>query len=98
MGGFDDQVFGGVDKSALPLGIIAPKNKNEVLLGFGEAMDDGVGKEFPTLILMGTSLMGPDGEGGVEQKDALLRPRFEVAGAGHVFTQVGFYFFVNVLE
>ena len=65
MGGLDNQVSAGINESAFSLGIVAPKNEDQVFFFFGQAVDDSVGKKFPTFILVRTGLMGPDGEGGV---------------------------------
>ena len=79
MGGLDDQMFFSIDEGAFSLGVVAPKDEDEMIPRLGETVNDGVGKEFPTLVLMRACLMGPDGEGGVEQEDALLGPVSQVA-------------------
>lgn len=98
MGGLDNQMFGGVDKSAFSLGVAAPENENEVFFGFGQTVNDGIGESLPALVLMRTGQMGPNSQGSVEKENSLLGPAFKVARPWHFHSQIGFDFFVNIDE
>lgn len=96
MRGFENEMFVGIDDLAFVLGIAAPKHKDEILPVLGELLDGGVGEFFPTLFLVGTSLVSDDGKGSIEQQNSLFGPVSEVAGLGDGFVDVGFEFFEDV--
>lgn len=89
-------MFLGVDKGTFSLSVVTPEDKNQMVFGGGEAVNNGVGKLFPAFILVGAGLMGANGEGGVEEKHPLLGPTLEVAGLGEIKAEIGFYFFVDI--
>ena len=60
-------MFLGVDKGTLSLSIVTPENENQVFFAVGKVMDDGVGKLFPTFILMTTGLVSSYRESSVEK-------------------------------
>lgn len=86
VGRFDHAMACGVDEGAFLLRIGAPEDEDEVLASGGEGVDDGIGEGLPALALVGAGLVGLDGEGRVEQQDALIRPSEEV---GHVAEFLG---------
>ena len=77
--GGEDEMFGGVDDGAFVLGVFAPEQKYQVLFFVGEGFDGGVGELFPALFLMRSGGVGANGEGGVEEEDALFGPIIQVA-------------------
>ena len=96
IGGFNDQMFGRINEGAFSLGVVAPKNEDQVFFFFGQPMDDSVGKKFPAFVLVRTGLMGADGQGGVKQEDALFGTVLETAGSRGCFTKIGVDFLINV--
>ena len=91
-------MFFAVDDGTFVLGIFAPEEKDQVLFVVGEVFNRGVGEYFPALALMRAGLVGPDGEGGVEQKHPLLGPVGKVAGLGHGLADVGLKLLEDVLK
>lgn len=79
VGGLENEVFMSVDKRAFALRIAAPEHEDEVLPPGVERLDSGIGQFFPTFVLMAPGAMRFHGQGGVEEKNTLLRPRTEVA-------------------
>ncbi len=75
-----------------------PEDKDH---GFGpgvERTDDTIGEEFPAMPSVGKGCVCANGEYGVEQQDALVRPGEEVPVVGDVPPEVGVKFFEDVVE
>lgn len=65
MGGFEQEMFGGIDDDAFFLSISSPEDKNQIFFLLRQNFDDGVGETLPTLVLVGTGLMRPDCQSGI---------------------------------
>ncbi len=57
----------------------SPKEENDTLLEFGNPFNDPVSKFFPTFVVVGSGLIGPDGQDRIEKKYTLVGPFFQVA-------------------
>lgn len=63
-------------------GRFAPEHKNDSLAFFRNRSDDVVREPFPTFLGVRIGLGLENGQNGVQQKDALFRPRRQVAVFG----------------
>lgn len=88
-----------VDGAALPLSVGAPEQEDEATGVVVQPGHDRVGELLPAPVLMGSGLVGADGEHGVEQQHALLGPPGEIAMArmNEAFYVCG-QLFVNVFQ
>ena len=98
MGRGEDKVARAVYHRAFLLRVAAPKQENEVFALRRQPCDDRVGEGLPALSLVGTRLVGADGERGVEEQNALLRPAAQTAALGRAAAGVGLYFLKDVLQ
>src|SRR5258706_13198238 len=78
MRALQNQVFPGIDKSALFLRVAAPEHEYQALAFTVEHVDDGVGELLPTLVLMAARFPGLHAERCIEQQHALFRPMDEM--------------------
>ena len=86
----EHQVLGLVDECPLGDGVAAPEKEDESRALLAQCLDGGIGEGLPTVALVAASLMGTDGEGGVEEQHALMGPATEVATAlGEINTEIG---------
>ena len=68
-----------VDELRFGYGIAAPQEEDDAAAPFGKGSDGGVGKGFPSMPLVRSSLVGAHGEGGVEQQHTLIGPALQIA-------------------
>ena len=78
MWSFEYEMAGAIDHTSLASGRASPKEKDDVVTATVDRLDDSIGEGLPAEALMARCHTGADGEGGVEEEDALLRPRQEV--------------------
>ena len=76
------------DERLFPDGEASPKEKNQIFLSFGQTLDNGVGKLLPTDLRMRGRLVRTDGKAGIQKKNALPCPFFQVAALRHRNVQV----------
>ena len=68
-----------VDDLPFLLCVATPEQEHEMLALGTERADDRIGKALPATALMGSRLAAFDRQHAVEQKDALLRPGFQIS-------------------
>ena len=78
MWSFEYEMAGAIDHTSLASGRASPEEEDDVVTAAVDRLDDGIGEGLPAEALMARCHTGADGEGGVEEEDALLRPRQEV--------------------
>jgi hypothetical protein len=83
VGRADDFVTGAVDPVAFLLGGTAEEEEDDAAALGVHAVDDRVGKPFPTFPGVGPREAGSDGKDGVEEEHTLARPWLEVAVRGN---------------
>ena len=98
MGGAENQVSGGIYEAGLTPCWCPPEEEHQSLALTAECLDDGIGKLLPSLSAMAESLMGPDGETGVEQEHPLPRPASEVAACGDSIARLALYLLEDVTQ
>lgn len=87
MGGGEHMVPVQVNELALGDGVAAPEEEDDATATLAEGGDGGVGELLPAVALVAAGTVCADGEGGIEEQDALLGPAAEVAtGLGDVNT------------
>lgn len=67
-----------IDVGTFFAGVGTPENKDETGFLLIEDLNYSVSKLFPTFVLMGAGLVGPDSESGIKQKNALFGPMSEI--------------------
>ncbi|MCU1303394.1 MAG: hypothetical protein JWQ87_3678 [Candidatus Sulfotelmatobacter sp.] len=67
VGGFDDDVPGGVEQLFLFMGVAAPQDEDDVVGLFADYFDDLVRERFPAFSLVRVGLMCADGQHRIEQ-------------------------------
>ena len=89
----------GIDQADFVLGVVAPQHEDDVAALAGECFDDGIGEGLPTDAAVTARFAALDGETGVEQQHALIRPGAQVAVIGRDKAgNAAFEFFVDVLQ
>ena len=79
--GWADSTRGDVAEERLEVaGVAAPEDRGERAAAGGEGADGLLGDRLPAAALVGVGAARADGEGAVEQQDAAVGPRREVAG------------------
>ena len=87
--GLEHEVLRVRDQLPLAARVAAPEQEDDRLRPVVELADDCVGELRPAQILVAVGLPAPDGQGGVEQQNALLRPRGQTAARGRFQSHVG---------
>ena len=87
-----------IDELRLAPGITAPKDKHQVLLILAERLDGSIGKLLPAFALMARSLMGTNGQRGVEQQYSLFCPASQISRSRGICADVGFDFFEYIAD
>ena len=86
-----------VDILRLTDGKTAPQHKHNARAPLRQCLNGGIGKEFPTTMLVRTGLMRPNRQRGIEQQHALLGPSGQVAARQrYLRTQVAVYLFDDI--
>lgn len=98
VGRFENEVFFGVDERFFRAGVASPENKNEIFAVVAEVTDGGFGENLPTATAVRAGAMSLDGEDVVQEKNALVLPRKQVAGVVVMGAEVGIDFFIDVDE
>ena len=80
MSGSQNKMPGGIDQRFFCDGEISPEHENQSLPVIRQAFDRCIGKCFPTLILMRTGHILANGEGRIEEKNALAGPGCKITG------------------
>ena len=79
----------GLADGGLFLRLRAPEHKADRLRKLRDGGDDGVGEALPAEAPVAVGLAGLDGQDGVEQENALPRPRRQTAAGKRRQTEVG---------
>jgi len=93
-----DFMFLSVDERSFFLRISAPQKKNDIRFFSRQFLNDGVGKNFPPLILVRPRRGSPYRKRSIEQQYALFCPSFQVAGLGNGLACVALNFLKNIFQ
>ena len=83
MRGFQNVMPAPVNQLFLGLCIPSPEQEDQSLSPFRYLPDHCIREDFPTFVLVGSGLVGPDGQGGIQQKHPLVRPAVQAAVSEH---------------
>ncbi len=72
-------VNGAIDAGAFGLSVVAPKDEHDRRVFTIDAIDDSIGESFPTFAAMRIGASAADGQNGIEEQNALPRPRRQIA-------------------
>ena len=94
----EDQVPRSIHHCSFPLSVGPPQQVDNTLLTLRYAPHHSIRKSFPTVARVRGSLVGPDGERGIQQQHALFGPAVEVARGGNGLAQVALNLLENIAQ